>query len=362
MTSSILIAAGGTGGHVFPALAVATGLMARGHELSWIGSNRGLEARVVSAAGIRLSELSFQGLRGRGPLAWVRLPFGLVFAVLACWSWMRQESPRLVVVFGGYVSFPVAIAARLMGRPVMVHEQNAVMGTANRWISKWAKAVVVSFEKTRFAPPESQWIGNPVRSELLSLTACPERLAPRDGPLRVLVLGGSLGARPLNQSMPAALLSLSAAGVDYEVRHQTGASGFEEGQRHYRGCGVVADITAFIEDMRSAYAWADVAVCRAGASTVAEMTAVGLPAIYVPLPHAIDDHQTANAAAVVAAGGAWMVTQSDNLAAELSNVLLGLDRNRLAGAADALRRIRPVDVEQRFLALCESLIQADKTA
>ena len=359
MSAQVIIAAGGTGGHVFPALAVAKGLMARGHGPSWVGSNRGLEARVVPQAGMPLLQLDFQGLRGRGLWALLQMPFGLLRATLRCWAWMRKASPRLVIVFGGYVSFPVAVVARLMGRPVMVHEQNAVMGTANRWIARWAQAVVVSFERTRFAPGNSQWIGNPVRQELLALGAARSSMAERTGPLRLLVLGGSLGARPLNEGLPAALATLAKEGLAFEVRHQSGPAGQPDCQARYAQAGLVAEVLPFIDDMSAVYAWADLAVCRAGASTVAEMTAVGLPAVYVPLPHAIDDHQTANAAAVVAAGGAWLVPQGHDFEARLSERLRGLNRTVLLQATQALEGQQPKAVEARMLDLCEALMQAE---
>jgi UDP-N-acetylglucosamine--N-acetylmuramyl-(pentapeptide) pyrophosphoryl-undecaprenol N-acetylglucosamine transferase len=364
-SAKVLIAAGGTGGHVFPALAIARSLAQEGHRLEWIGSNRGLEGRVVPAAGIAFKELNFSGVRGRGLFAWLSLPVRLARAVSECWSWLGRISPQLVIVFGGYVSFPVGIVARMKGIPLLVHEQNAVMGTANRWLSRFATRVIVSFPSTRYAPQKALTIGNPVREELRALRRERKQTkteGPRgDSTRRLLVLGGSLGARPLNQAMPKLLSLLKEAGMPVQILHQTGLAALDETRQAYLDAGLAPDdgainVVGFIDDMAEAYRWSDLVICRAGASTVSELMAVGCPAVLIPLPHAIDDHQTTNANALVGLGAAEVVVQSEALAAHLAEVVQRLGTQRLSEMARGLQSIDPDRVVNDFLAVCRELI------
>ncbi|MFZ9812474.1 MAG: undecaprenyldiphospho-muramoylpentapeptide beta-N-acetylglucosaminyltransferase [Burkholderiaceae bacterium] len=349
----VVIAAGGTGGHIFPALAVAQSLALLGIESHWVGSNRGLEARVVrEQAGIPLTELSLAGLRGRGLAGALALPMGLLRSLIQSWKLVSQVRPALVLVFGGYVSFPVGIAARLQGYPLIVHEQNAVMGTANRWLARFAQRVLISFAQTRFAPRDAIAVGNPVRAGLTAQSPF-ERRFGQGRPLRVLIIGGSLGARALNRAMPEVWPHLATAWPEgVSVWHQTGVAdeaSVREAYAQTEAGNLKSRVSAFIEDMASAYAWADLVVCRAGASTVAELAALGLPAVFVPLPSAIDDHQTANARALVELGAAFLVPQSADLAQRLVAVLGQCTPQRLkemAGAAQGLQAGQALD---RFL-------------
>ena len=359
-TRRLVIAAGGTGGHVFPALAVAQALARQGVLVEWVGSNRGLEARVVrDQAGFPLTELTVQGLRGRGLAGLLGLPLGLMRSLIDCWRVLARVRPGLVLVFGGYVSFPVGLAARLQGRSLWVHEQNAVMGTANRWLARLAQRVFTSFPMTQHAPASAVCVGNPVREALTALAPAPVRLMGEGQPLRLLVLGGSLGARALNQALPSVVARLQPLWPQgLAVWHQTGTS--EEGvvRAAYAAQSVVPQslrVEAFIDDMAAAYQWADLVVCRAGASTVAELAAVGLPAVFVPLPHAIDDHQTANAQALVQVGAALLVAQTDRLADTLSVSLASLTAQRLRSMAQATQALDARHALSRLLQQFQTL-------
>jgi UDP-N-acetylglucosamine--N-acetylmuramyl-(pentapeptide) pyrophosphoryl-undecaprenol N-acetylglucosamine transferase len=340
----VLIAAGGTGGHIFPALAVAKALVQSGAQLHWVGSNRGLEARVVrDASAMTLTELRFQGLRGRGLGAVLSLPLRLASALLECLQLLRSFRPNLVLVFGGYVSFPVGIAAWLQRISFVVHEQNAVMGTANRWLARLAARVLTSFPSTHLSPMSAVCVGNPVRPELLAQAG--ERM-PSFGhaaPLHVLVIGGSLGAHALNQALPDAFAaSLMHWPHGITVRHQTGSNDISQVQAKYLALGMgpeQAQVEAFIDDMAQAYAWADLVIARAGASTVSELAALGIPAVFVPLPNAIDDHQTANAQAMVKAKAALIVRQSPELVASLTQCLAQLRPEGLKAMAEAAQSL-----------------------
>lgn len=364
----VLIAAGGTGGHIFPALAVAQALAQFGAELHWVGSNRGLEARVVrDNHKISLTELRFQGVRGRGLSALLSLPFRLLAAMLQCLRLVREFRPSLVLVFGGYVCFPVGIAAWLQRIAFVVHEQNAVMGTANRWLARLATRVLTSFAPTRLSPASAVCVGNPVRPELLMQARALGRPRGEGQALRLLVIGGSLGARALNQALPEAVAaSQSSWPQGIFVRHQTGMSEQAEVQARYQALGLDAgqvQVQAFIDDMAQAYAWADLVVARAGASTVSELAALGLPAVFVPLPNAIDDHQTANAQAMVQANAALLLKQSPELALTLGQCLSQLNPSRLKAMADNAQGLAqgPSSLEN-YLKVLASLGSPDKAA
>ena len=364
----VLIAAGGTGGHIFPALAVAQALAQFGAELHWVGSNRGLEARVVrDNHKISLTELRFQGVRGRGLSALLSLPFRLLAAMLQCLRLVREFRPSLVLVFGGYVCFPVGIAAWLQRIAFVVHEQNAVMGTANRWLARLATRVLTSFAPTRLSPASAVCVGNPVRPELLMQARALGRPRVEGQALRLLVIGGSLGARALNQALPEAVAaSQSSWPQGIFVRHQTGMSEQAEVQARYQALGLDAgqvQVQAFIDDMAQAYAWADLVVARAGASTVSELAALGLPAVFVPLPNAIDDHQTANAQAMVQANAALLLKQSPELALTLGQCLSQLNPSRLKAMADNAQGLAqgPSSLEN-YLKVLASLGSPDKAA
>jgi len=353
-TFDVLIAAGGTGGHVFPAVAVASRLKAMGLGVHWIGTNRGLERKVAESSDLPLTELAFEGVRGKGLVGWLRLPTRLATAAWEVVQILRRIRPRLVMVFGGYVSFPVGLVARLMGLPLIVLEQNAVMGSANRWLARLADAVVTSFPNTRYAPRTSQCLGNPVREALVQGEPHDRVIASRSGVIRILVLGGSLGAAPLNQLCPRIFAQCQDQGVRFEVLHQTGLAGLEQTDRLYQDLSVRAEVVAFIDDMASAYEWADLLICRAGASTVAELMALAIPAIFVPLPHAIDDHQTANAAAMTRQGAAWLVAQGPDFQVRVTEILMSLRREDLV---DRARKLVDADARHALSAVIELVQQ-----
>lgn len=297
--------AGGTGGHVFPALAVAAELRARGCAVHWLGTRRGIEARLVPAQGYPLEFLQVRGLRGKRWGARLRGLAGLLAAGVEALAVLRRIRPQVAVGFGGYAAGPGAIAARLRGVPLVIHEQNAIPGTTNRLLRRLAVRVLCGFPA---ALPGALHTGNPLRAEIAALAG--RDAPPRPGPPHLLVLGGSLGARALNRALPAALALLPAAQRPL-VRHQCGAEHLDEARAAYRAAGVEAEVLAFIDDMAAAYRWADFAVCRAGALTVAELAAAGLPAVLVPYPHAIDDHQYHNARWLEQGGAALVLRESE---------------------------------------------------
>ena len=357
----VLMMAGGTGGHVYPALAVARDLLGRGYRVEWVGTHRGLEHRVVPGAGIKLHFLPVRGVRGKSP--WHRL-LGVLFLLLASikalWLVLRL-APRCVVGMGGYVAGPAGVAAWLWRRPLLIHEQNAVAGTTNRMLAPLASRILAGFPGAFRSEVACTVVGNPVRRELLEAARAHPYDYAGDRPLRLLVLGGSLGARPINEVLPGALQALAGDGDNRapEVWHQAGEAHAAEVCAGYGdpAHGKVR-VVPFIEDMAAAYAWADLVVCRAGALTVSELAVMGRPAILVPLPHAIDDHQTANAQSLTASGGALLLRQADLTADSLAQALrdfIARPSNLAAMAAAALAAARP-DATARVGDCCEELI------
>lgn len=328
-TPRVLIAAGGTGGHVFPALAVAEALQSRGWHAEWVGTDRGLESRVVPARGIGLHILRFTGLRGKGLAAWLTLPSRLWRAFAQAREIVRAFRPNVVVAFGGYVTFPIGLAARGCRVPLCIHEQNAVMGTANRWLAKIADRVMVSFPGTAFAPADAELTGNPVREDIVAMAHPSARYAERVGPLRLAVIGGSLGASAINAVMPAAIGRAQSEGASLEIIHQTGERDLAAVTGEYAKRNITARCQAFIDDVGEVYAWADVVIARAGASTVSELACAGVAGIFIPLPNAIDDHQTANARYLTSAEAGWLMPQSGLDAEQLGHLLGGLTRDEL---------------------------------
>jgi len=349
MTRPVLIMAGGTGGHVFPALAVAEELVARGVAVSWLGTRRGLEARVVPAAGYPLETLRVSGLRGKGMLRLLLAPFMLLIALLQALVILLRLRPRAVLGMGGFASGPGGVMAWLLRRPLLIHEQNSVAGMTNRWLAPLARTVMEAFPGSLPAKYAPLHTGNPVRREITRLPEPAERLAGRRGALRVLVIGGSLGAHALNTSVPVAMADRSS-GKSFHVRHQTGAADLDAVRRAYAAAGIDAQVDAFIDDMAAAYAWADLVICRSGALTVAELTVVGVAAILVPFPHATDDHQTGNARFLADAGAAILMPQDtldpdrlgqllDDFAAQRTALLEMAGRARSLALPQAARRV-----------------------
>jgi len=348
----IMIMAGGTGGHVFPGLAVAEVLRAHSHGVVWLGTERGLESRLVPEHGIDIEWISIAGIRGRGALAWLAAPFRILRAILQVLGTLRRRRPAAVLGMGGFVAGPGGIAAWLSRRPLLIHEQNAVAGTTNRWLSRFATQVFEAFPHSFPGRVEARCIGNPVRAAIAALAAPGERMrGAAERPARVLVLGGSQGARVLNRTVPAAIAQLARAERP-EIRHQTGA-GLDEARSNYAQAGVTAQLESFVEDMASAYAWADLVVARAGALTIAELAACGVGAVLIPYPYAIDDHQTKNASHFVADGAGIVIAEAeltaDRLAAALKE-LLG-DRAVLLRMAESARlQAKPNAAEELAMA------------
>ena len=348
-----VIMAGGTGGHVFPALAVADVLRAKGHAVTWIGTRQGLEARVVPAAGIPMEWIDVGGVRGKGVMTLVKAPFVLSRALLQALSIFRRLKPAAALGMGGFASGPGGIAAWLSGCPLVLHEQNAVPGFTNRVLSRLTSNVLEGFPGA-FAPGRrATHVGNPVRDAIAALPPPEQRFAQRQGPKRLLVIGGSQGAKPLNENLPAAIAQLDTKSRP-EVLHQTGARDAEKVSARYLELGVEARVAPFIEDMAAAYAWADLAVCRSGALTIAELAAAGLGAVLVPFAAAVDDHQTRNAAYLVDEGAARLVAQKDATPAALAVQLQELlaDRDLLLEMAKHARATARVDAAQRVAQRC----------
>ncbi|WP_420427280.1 undecaprenyldiphospho-muramoylpentapeptide beta-N-acetylglucosaminyltransferase [Algiphilus sp.] len=343
----VLIMAGGTGGHVFPALAVAELLRAERHEVEWMGTAAGLEARVVPQHGIPLRTIDVRGLRGTGWRRLVVAPFAVLRAILQALTIVRRMQPAVVLGMGGFAAGPGGIAAWLLRRPLVIHEQNAAAGMTNRLLARFARRVLQAFPN---ALPGATSVGNPVRAAFTALPFPEQRFADRDGPLRLLVVGGSQGARALNERVPQAL-ALGAPG-HFEVWHQGGRT-VEVAQQAYTEAGLAARVDAFIDDMAAAYAWADVVVCRAGAMTVAELAAAGVGAILVPFPAAVDDHQTRNGQHLVDRNAAVLIQEAVLTPQRLAETLQDIgNRDRLLQMAQAARAAAMPDSGQRIASAC----------
>lgn len=350
MKPVVLIMAGGTGGHVFPALAVADVLRANDCRVVWLGTRAGIEARLVPAAGIDIEWLPVGGLRGKGKITLLLAPFTLARAAIAAFAVFRRVRPAAVLGMGGFASGPGGIVAWLKRCPLVVHEQNAVAGFTNRMLARIARRVLVAFPRTLDVARE-EVVGNPVRDSVAQLDAPERRFAEREGPLRVLVLGGSLGARALNETVPQAI---RGSGLDVEVRHQCGRGDANAVRQLYEDTNVVVE--PFIDDMAAAYAWADIAICRAGAMTVFELAAAGLGAVLVPFPHAVDDHQTANAHYLADAGAAIVLQEKDMSAGMLAGLLRDLgDRTRLREMACKARTRALPEATRNVAGVCMTL-------
>lgn len=329
-TPHILMMAAGTGGHVFPALAVSEELTKRGAVIHWLGTAVGMENALVEPTGYAFHPIAMQGLRGKGVARLLKMPVTLLSATMAAMKIIRSNQIDMVVGFGGYVTAPGGIAARMTGKPLIIHEQNAIAGMSNRYLAKMATQVLQAFEDT-FANSQTsnklKTVGNPVRNAITGVAAPASRYDVNDNsPLRLLVVGGSLGAQVLNDNVPKALALLDTA---FEVRHQCGRNNEQATQAAYDNESLSAhnfQVQAFINNMAAAYNWADMVVCRAGALTVTEIQNVGIPAIFVPLPQAVDDHQTANAQALTEHGAAILLPQAELTPQRLRDELAGLDR------------------------------------
>jgi UDP-N-acetylglucosamine--N-acetylmuramyl-(pentapeptide) pyrophosphoryl-undecaprenol N-acetylglucosamine transferase len=352
-TRPILIMAGGTGGHVYPALAVARALQKQSRDVVWLGTHRGLEARVVPENGIDIEWISVKGLRRKGLLALLVAPFQLFWALLQSLGVIMRRRPAAVLGMGGFVSGPGGFAAWLTRRPLVIHEQNAAAGLTNRLLARLARVVLQAFPGSFNSIAKVETVGNPVREDIAAVPEPGARYPTREGPLRLLVLGGSQGALALNQTVPAALARLDER-VRPIVRHQCGKATFDTANKAYEGSGIDVELLPFIEDMAEVYAWADLVVCRAGALTVAELCAVGLPAVFVPYPAAVDDHQTKNAGQMADSGAAVIIDQrnltEESLADLLENWLTS--RRELQDRASKARMLARPEALQRITEVC----------
>lgn len=353
MGTCLGIMAGGTGGHVFPALAVAEHLRAQGIDIFWIGTRRGMESRLVPEQGFELEWIDIAGLRGKGLGQLLTAPFKLIGALWQAYAILRRRRPALVLGMGGFASGPGGLAARLLGIPLIIHEQNVVPGLTNQWLARIATQVFEAFPGSFPAARGAIATGNPVRQSIIDLPAPRARYANRTGAPRLLVLGGSLGAQALNDLLPPALAALPVEQRP-EVRHQAGERTLDSACAAYLAAGVAAEVVPFIGDMADAYGWADLVVCRSGALTVSELAAAGVASILVPYPFAVDDHQVGNARYLADVGAAQLVIQRDLSVASLSALLTDLlhDRTRLLAMADAARGRAQPDACARIAAAC----------
>jgi UDP-N-acetylglucosamine--N-acetylmuramyl-(pentapeptide) pyrophosphoryl-undecaprenol N-acetylglucosamine transferase len=350
-TKCALVMAGGTGGHIFPGLAVAEALRDAGWRVHWLGAPHSMESQLVSPRGFAFEAVDFGGVRGKGLKTLAVLPFKLLRAFWQSLQVVRRVQPDVVLGLGGYITFPGGLMASLWGKPVVLHEQNSVAGLANKVLAQVADRVFTAFPgvfKT------GQWVGNPLRRAFTEQASPAQRFIGRTGPLRVLVVGGSLGAKALNDIVPQALALLPAA-TRPVVTHQSGAKQIEALRVNYAAAGVQADLTPFIDDTATAFAQADLVICRAGASTVTEIAAVGAAALFVPFPFAVDDHQTTNAQFLVAQGGGWLVPQAELTAQALADRLAGLSRESLLACAEKAYEQKKTNATREVVMACEEL-------
>ena len=348
----ITIMAGGTGGHIFPGLAVASELLSRGIEVRWLGTPHGLENRLVPAAGIALDRVEIKGLRGRGLLGWLMAPVRILKAVMQAFSILKQQQPDCVLSMGGYAAGPGGIAARLRGIALVIHEQNAIAGWTNRMLAPLARFRCSGFPGVF---TQARVTGNPVRPAIAALPAPTARYVDRTGPIRILVIGGSQGALALNQAVPAALALIDPDQRPI-VRHQAGRT-LDTAKAQYAARGVEGEVVEFIDDMPTAWGWADLAICRAGALTVAELAAAGVPAVLVPFPAAVDDHQAANARYLSEADAAWLIRQDDLEAASLASLISKLTRDDLLEKALRARALSRPEAAADVAAACQEAMR-----
>ncbi len=348
---TLMVMAGGTGGHVYPAMAVADTLREKGWRVVWLCTEGGMENRLIADKPYQKAMIQMRGVRGKGLLTWIGMPIAVLRALLQSMTAFRMYQPNVVLGMGGFAAFPGGIAAKLLGRPLVIHEQNSVAGLTNRVMAKLAKKSLCAFPH---ALPKAELVGNPVRADICQLAAPSVRMAKRAGKLRILVVGGSLGAQALNQTVPAAL-ALLAKNQRPEVVHQAGSKHIQDLQTHYRQHAVEADCREYLQDMAHWYDWADFVICRAGAMTVAELSAVGLGSLLVPFPHAVDDHQTTNAAYLANAGAAVLIQQKDLTAQKLADLLAGLTHEKCLAMAEQAHLLGKPQAAQVVASRCEEL-------
>jgi UDP-N-acetylglucosamine--N-acetylmuramyl-(pentapeptide) pyrophosphoryl-undecaprenol N-acetylglucosamine transferase len=346
---TLLIMAGGTGGHIFPGLAVAEQARAAGWQVVWMGARGGMEERLVPHHGYSAAWIRARAARGKGLLQKLLLPANLLFSFWESARHIRRLRPDVVLGLGGYVAFPGGMMASLLGRPLALHEQNAIAGLANKVLAGVSDKVMVAFPG---ALRGAEWTGNPVRADIAAIAPPEERFRVRQGPLRLLVVGGSLGAQALNEAVPRALRLLPERPL---VVHQSGEKHLEALRSHYAAAGVQGELVAFVDDMARRYAEADLVICRAGAVTIAELSAGGMASVLVPFPHAVDDHQTANARFLADRGAAILLPQSELTAEQLAQLIRSLDRPALLRMAQNARGLGKPDAARLVAQRCMEL-------
>lgn len=351
MSRTVLIMAGGTGGHIYPGLAVADALRTQGWNIVWLGAPNSMEAELVPKHGYPMARVNFSGVRGKGVLRLMTLPFTLLRALGQSADAILRHRPDVVLGMGGYITMPGGLMAALLRRPLVIHEQNSIAGLSNKVLAKLASRVLSGFPDVLKG---TQWCGNPVRADIAALPSPQERFAGRSGKLNVLVVGGSLGAQALNEALPKALAMLSEQERPH-VLHQAGKKHFDAVQKLYAQAGVSADIRAFLDDMANQYAKADVVICRAGALTIAELAAAGVASVLVPFPFAVDDHQTHNARFLSEHDAALLLPQKELNAEKLAQLLRELNREKLLAMAQAARNLAKPDATQQVAQVCVSL-------
>jgi UDP-N-acetylglucosamine--N-acetylmuramyl-(pentapeptide) pyrophosphoryl-undecaprenol N-acetylglucosamine transferase len=349
--------AGGTGEHIFPALAVAEHLRAQGWSVTWLGVRGGMEERLIPPRGYAMAWVRFSGVRGRGAVAALLLPLNLLVAFWQAARAIFAHRPDVVLGMGGYVSFPGAMMASFLNRPLVIHEQNSVAGLANRVLAKLADRVMTTFPGAFGEATAVIWTGNPVREEIVAMAPPENRYAARAGQMRVLVMGGSQGAQGLNTVVPEALGQMPAAARP-RVLHQAGAAHRDAVVARYREHGVAAEVATFIDDIAARYAETDLIVCRAGATTIAEIAAAGIASVLVPYPHAVDDHQTINARFLADRGAALLIPQHELTPQRLAEALSGLTRERLLVMAQAARAAGKPEATRAVAQVCKELVHA----
>ncbi|MGP1717153.1 MAG: undecaprenyldiphospho-muramoylpentapeptide beta-N-acetylglucosaminyltransferase [Methylophilus sp.] len=349
---TLMVMAGGTGGHVYPAIAVADALHTQGWKIVWLATEGGMENRLIADKPYDKAMMTMQGVRGKGLLGWLTLPVKLVRAFAQARQAIKQHQPDVVLGMGGFAAFPGGVMAKLAGLPLVIHEQNSVAGLTNKSLAKIANRVLTGFPQALGS--KGEMVGNPVRDAITTLPVPEARFAEHHGVLRVLVVGGSLGAAALNTLLPQAFAQLPA-NERPQVIHQAGEKHIDALKQAYAEAGVAADCRAFIHDMADVYAWADLVICRAGALTVAELANVGAASILVPFPFAVDDHQTTNAAYLQQAGAALLIQQRDLDVVQLANTLKTLDRITCLAMAQKARALARPNATRRVAEICQQL-------
>lgn len=351
----LMVMAGGTGGHVFPAIAVADLLKSRGWNIVWLATEGGMEKQLIANKPYDVATIRMRGVRGNGLLRWLLLPMRLAIAFTQSLRAIRQYRPAVVLGMGGFAAFPGGVMARLMRLPLVIHEQNSVAGLTNKTLSRVASKVLAAFPSA--FGDKATLVGNPVRPEISALEEPDERLRYRKGALRLLVIGGSLGAQVLNENVPKAI-ALLAADQRPQIIHQAGSKHLEALQENYKKAGVEGELLPFIQDMAGMYDWCDLVICRAGALTIAEIAAAGVASILVPFPHAVDDHQTGNAKFLSEQGAALLVPQPELTPEKLAQIIRETTREKLLGIATKARTLGKPEATESVAQICEELTHA----